>query len=110
MLLGETVRVALDALRANKLRSLLTMLGIIIGVGAVITMVALGTGAQKAVEDRIASLGPPLLSVLNGQDFRVGVAVSPAAAPTCAAATAPTAKARVLAAFVHAVGGSLEIQ
>ena len=50
MLLGEIVRVALEALRANKLRSLLTMLGIIIGVGAVITMIALGSGAQKAVQ------------------------------------------------------------
>jgi len=45
MLLGEIIVVALEALRANKLRSLLTMLGIIIGVGAVITMVALGSGA-----------------------------------------------------------------
>src|SRR5207247_8959221 len=48
MLLGEIVRVALEALRANKLRSLLTMLGIIIGGGAVITMIALGSGSQKA--------------------------------------------------------------
>src|SRR5260370_8939764 len=82
MLLGEIVRVALDALRANKLRSFLTMLGIIVGVGAVITMVALGSGAQKAVQDRIAALGPTLLSVLNGQDFRAGAAVSGAATLT----------------------------
>ena len=54
MLVGEIIAVALQAIRANKLRSLLTMLGIVIGVGAVITMVALGSGAQKAVEDRIA--------------------------------------------------------
>ncbi|MFN9979855.1 MAG: ABC transporter permease, partial [bacterium] len=46
---GETIRVALGALRANKLRSLLTMLGIVIGVSAVIAVVALGTGAQQAV-------------------------------------------------------------
>ena len=49
MLLGETFAVALQSIRANVLRSVLTMLGIIIGVGAVITMVALGSGAQKAV-------------------------------------------------------------
>ena len=63
MLLFEIARVALDALRANKLRSLLTMLGIIIGVGAVIAMIALGNGAQQSVQDRIASLGTTLLQV-----------------------------------------------
>ena len=46
MLLGEILQVAFQSIRANKLRSMLTMLGIIIGVGAVITMVALGTGAH----------------------------------------------------------------
>src|SRR3989441_3618729 len=74
MLLGEIVQVALEALRANKLRSLLTMLGIIIGVGAVITMVALGSGAQKSVQDRIQALGPTLLSLYPGQSFMRGVA------------------------------------
>ena len=53
MLLGEILGVALGALRANKLRSLLTMLGIVIGVAAVIAMVALGRGAQMAVNERI---------------------------------------------------------
>ena len=57
MLIGETIRVAFDSIRANKLRSTLTMLGVIIGVAAVITVVAMGTGAQKAVQDRINSLG-----------------------------------------------------
>ena len=63
MLLGETVAVALQSIRANMLRSVLTMLGIIIGVGAVITMVALGSGAQKAVQDRIAALGANVFTV-----------------------------------------------
>jgi putative ABC transport system permease protein len=66
MLLGETLSVALDALRANKLRSFLTMLGIVIGVAAVIAMVALGRGAQQSVNERIASLGTTLLSVRPG--------------------------------------------
>jgi putative ABC transport system permease protein len=63
MLLFEIARVAIDALRVNKLRSLLTMLGIIIGVGAVIAMIALGNGAQQSVQDRITSLGTTLLPV-----------------------------------------------
>ena len=67
MLLGEILSVALSALRANKLRSLLTMLGIVIGVAAVIAMVALGRGAQKAVNDRISALGTTLLTVMPGQ-------------------------------------------
>ena len=75
MLLDEIFKVALQAIRANKLRSLLTALGIIIGVGAVITMLALGSGAQKAVQDRIAAMGPDLLSIYPGQNFRGGIAI-----------------------------------
>ena len=52
--IGETFSVALSALRANKLRSMLTMLGIVIGVAAVIAMIALGNGAQKSIHDRIS--------------------------------------------------------
>lgn len=73
MLLGETIRVALGALRANKLRSLLTMLGIVIGVSAVIAVVALGRGAQTAVNNRISSLGTTLLTVSPGQARTGGV-------------------------------------
>jgi ABC-type antimicrobial peptide transport system permease subunit len=73
MLIGEIIRVALGALRANKLRSLLTMLGIVIGVAAVIAVVALGTGAQSAVKDRISSLGTTLLTVMPGQQRGMGV-------------------------------------
>jgi putative ABC transport system permease protein len=72
MLIGEIIRVALGALRANKLRSLLTMLGIVIGVAAVIAVVALGTGAQSAVKDRISSLGTTLLTVMPGQQRGMG--------------------------------------
>ncbi|HET8623880.1 MAG TPA: ABC transporter permease [Gemmatimonadales bacterium] len=67
MLLGEIVAAALQSIRANALRSMLTMLGIVIGVGAVITMLALGRGAQKAVEDRIAALGANVFTVFAGQ-------------------------------------------
>ena len=74
MQIWEIIRVALQSIRANTLRSLLTALGIIIGVGAVITMVALGTGAQRAVEQQIASLGANVLTVYPGQSFARGVA------------------------------------
>ncbi|HMS01596.1 MAG TPA: ABC transporter permease [Gemmatimonadaceae bacterium] len=74
MLWGEVLRVALSALRANKLRSLLTMLGIVIGVGAVIAMDGIGRGAQKAINDRITALGTTLLTVNPGQVAARGVA------------------------------------
>src|SRR5262245_54690557 len=65
-LLRMTVRTALRALRRNKLRSALTMLGIIIGVAAVIAMVAIGQGADAAVQKQILSLGTNLLMVVPG--------------------------------------------
>jgi putative ABC transport system permease protein len=63
MLLTEILAVAFASLRANALRSLLTMLGIIIGVGAVIAMIALGSGAEGAVKERIARLGTTTLQI-----------------------------------------------
>ncbi|MEP7327143.1 MAG: ABC transporter permease [Gemmatimonadota bacterium] len=74
MMIGETVAVALQSIRANKMRAFLTMLGIIIGVGAVITMISLGNGAQKAVEEQISAMGARLLSIYPGQMFSHGVA------------------------------------
>jgi putative ABC transport system permease protein len=62
----QSIRIALRSLRVNKLRSALTMLGIIIGVGAVITMVAVGAGAQARVAEQIRSLGSNLIIVLSG--------------------------------------------
>ena len=69
--LRETVGMALGTLRANRLRSLLTMLGIVIGVGAVIAMIALGNGAQNSVKERIARLGTTVLQV-NAQRVQQG--------------------------------------
>lgn len=62
----ESVVIALDGLKANKMRSFLTMLGIIIGVGAVIAMVSIGMGVREKVENSIASLGSNLLIVMPG--------------------------------------------
>jgi putative ABC transport system permease protein len=61
-----TFRIALRALRRNKMRSLLTMLGIIIGVGAVIGAVSLTSGATKQVEDQVSSLGESVVTVFSG--------------------------------------------
>jgi putative ABC transport system permease protein len=66
-------RIAMRALRANKLRSILTMLGIIIGVGAVIAMIAVGAGAQARVADQIRSLGSNLIIILPGSVTSGGV-------------------------------------
>jgi putative ABC transport system permease protein len=68
-----TLRIALRALARNKLRAFLTMLGIIIGVGAVIAMVAIGEGAKATIRSQIASLGTNLLIVLPGSNVQGGV-------------------------------------
>src|SRR5438876_214213 len=110
MLLGEIIRVALEALRANKLRSLLTMLGIIIGVGAVITMVALGSGAQKSVQDRIQALGPTLLSLYPGQSFMRGVASDVRVSLTMDDDTALANNARYVTDVVPELSRNLQVQ
>jgi putative ABC transport system permease protein len=69
----ETLGISIDALRANKMRSLLTMLGIVIGIAAVITMVALGNGAQNAIRDRIARLGTTVLQINPSRVHQGGV-------------------------------------
>jgi putative ABC transport system permease protein len=72
-MLWETFKVALAALHTNKLRSLLTMLGIIIGVGAVITVVAMGEGAQRAVQEQIEALGSNQLTISSGWGMHRGI-------------------------------------
>ncbi len=66
-------RVALKALARNKMRTALTMLGMIIGVGAVITMVALGTGAQSSIETQIQAAGTNMIMVSAGNFMSAGV-------------------------------------
>jgi ABC-type antimicrobial peptide transport system permease subunit len=73
MLFGEIVIVALQSIRANLFRAMLTMLGIIIGVGAVITMLAAGAGAQKRIDDQIAALGANILTINASTFFAGGV-------------------------------------
>jgi putative ABC transport system permease protein len=73
MLFWEMIRVAMQSIRANFFRAILTMLGIIIGVAAVITMVALGTGAQRAVNEQLENLGGNILSIRSGSFMHRGV-------------------------------------
>jgi putative ABC transport system permease protein len=73
MRLGSTFKIAFRALRRNKLRSVLTALGIIIGVGAVIAMVGIGNGAKAQVEAQIASLGQNVIIVSSGSMTASGI-------------------------------------
>ena len=77
-----TIKIALRALRRNKMRSLLTMLGIIIGVGSVITAVSLTTGATKQVESQVQSLGESVLTVFSGNFTSGGTRGGWGSAPT----------------------------
>src|SRR6058998_538011 len=73
MRVAPTFNVALRALRRNKLRSVLTALGIIIGVGAVIAMVGIGNGAKAQVEAQIASLGQNVILIFSGSTTASGI-------------------------------------
>jgi putative ABC transport system permease protein len=68
-----TLRIALKALNRNKLRTMLTMLGMIIGVGAVITMVALGKGAQTTIEEQVKAAGTNMITISSGNFSQGGV-------------------------------------
>ena len=111
MLIGEIISVALGALRANKLRSLLTMLGIVIGVAAVIAVVALGAGAQSAVKQRISSLGTTLLTVMPGQQRGMGgVSFDQSVKLTMADAKALQDKATSLNAIQPEINSRVQVQ
>jgi putative ABC transport system permease protein len=77
-----TMRIALRALRVNKMRSSLTMLGIIIGVGAVITMLAVGTGASEKIAQQISSMGSNLIMILPGSTTSGGIRMGAGTQPT----------------------------
>ena len=88
MSLLASVLVALRALRVNLLRSVLTMLGIIIGVGAVIAMVSVGAGAQERVAAKIRSLGANLIVITPGSASSAGVQLGQGTRPTLTSADA----------------------
>ncbi len=110
MLFGETILVAMQSIRANALRSVLTALGIIIGVAAVITMVALGTGAQRAVEEQIQAMGSNVLTVYPGMQFNRGVATDTRASLTTDDADALGQSARLLSGVVPEMQSQLQVK
>ncbi|MFZ0311041.1 MAG: ABC transporter permease [Candidatus Sulfotelmatobacter sp.] len=92
-MIWNTVVLALKQMRRNLMRSFLTVLGVVIGVSAVITMVTLGNGATKAVSDQISSLGSNLLIVMPGQRF--GASQAGASAPSLRLSDAEAIRAQV---------------
>lgn len=79
---STTIKISLRAIRVNKMRSALTMLGIIIGVGAVITMLAVGTGARQKIEEQMSGMGSNLLIVLPGATTSGGARMGAGTQPT----------------------------
>jgi len=105
----ETVRLALDSMRGNAFRSTLTMLGVIIGVAAVIAMLALGRGAKAAVDEQLATLGADVLTVTTGMRWMGGVARDQQTL-TMEDAEALARDARHLAAVVPEQGGRQQVR
>jgi putative ABC transport system permease protein len=103
-----TLRIALKALNRNKLRTTLTMLGMIIGVGAVITMVALGRGAQATIEEQVKSAGTNTINVNAGNftqgGVRQGQGMSSSLTPDDAAALRLVSGVQYVAAGVNSRG------
>ena len=67
--LGEAFRMALLAMNAHRMRTFLTMLGIIIGIASVVSVVALGNGSQKQILENISSLGTNTITIYQGRGF-----------------------------------------
>jgi len=99
-MLWNTIALALRAIRRNLLRSFLTVLGIVIGVAAVITMVTLGNGATRSVSDQISSMGSNLLIVVPGQRFGPGSEAAPFRDSDVDAVRAQVGSARLVAPVV----------
>src|SRR5438132_6507334 len=90
MEIGNTVRIAARAIRRNKIRSVLTMLGVIIGVASVIAMIALGSGARAAIDEQIQSQGTNVIYVSAGSFGRgPGTARGGAGSTTTLTSTTP---------------------
>ncbi len=109
MLISETISIALSSIRSNLFRAVLTMLGIIIGVGAVITMVALGAGAQREIDEQMAALGGDILSVQSSAWFMRGVARDRQSLTTDDAAALAIGSVHI-AEVVPEIGGRVQVK
>ena len=101
------VRIAVKALNRNKMRTALTMLGMIIGVAAVITMVALGSGAQTSIEAQIQSAGTNMIIVSAGNFSQGGVRQGQGNASTLTPSDTPIEPPILRAAFISAEAWSV---
>ncbi len=110
MLLQETLGTAFQSIRTNPLRAVLTMLGIIIGVAAVITMLALGSGAQRAIDARLSALGARLLTIYPGQSYAHGIASSLRVSLTTEDARALAEDAPLISDVVPEIRQSLQVK
>jgi putative ABC transport system permease protein len=109
-MIGPMLREAWSAMVANRLRSFLTMLGMVIGVGAVIMMLAIGQGAQYEVDQSIASMGSNLFIVLSGSTTSGGVRMGGGAAPNLTLSDADAiAELPSIAAVAPAVPGTAQV-
>ena len=111
MKLLAAVRIALRALRVNRLRSALTMLGIVIGVAAVIAMVAVGSGATQRIQEQIQAIGSNLILVIPGSITSNGVRLGSGATVTLSEddAKAIAAECPAVAAIAPGVRGAAQI-
>jgi len=82
MSLANLIRIALKALQRNKLRAFLTMLGIIIGVGSVIAMVAIGQGSKQSIHDQLSNMGTNMITVQPASNLNGGVRIAGASFQT----------------------------
>jgi len=110
MLFWMILKVALKSLAANKLRSILAMLGIIIGVGAVISMLAIGSGAKQQILSRVTAMGSNLLTIRPGQRGTMGVMSGTQQNLTVDDALAITKEVSGIRQVAPAVGSSVQVK
>jgi putative ABC transport system permease protein len=95
MSLINLIRIALKALQRNKLRAFLTMLGIIIGVGSVIAMVAIGQGSKQSIHDQLSNMGTNMITIQPASNLAGGVRIAGSSFQTLTAKDITALKASV---------------